>query len=346
MKEQNLDILLLTPFYKQQRGNAVTARRILEGYKKNGLKTEVLSLEEENWPYKIKNILKARKPELLHIFNARYMLHVLTKVPEIKEFPFLLTLTGTDINDNFSEIKDMEQIFNLAEYIVVFHSYFAEVLERKYPYIYREKIKVIPQGVKIPEVTGKKRRDFGWEENEVVFILPSGLRPVKNIMLAVRGLEKAYLLFPQTRLVIAGAIIDKAYAEEVLNYIKKHEWIRYLGEIPHEKIGDYLALSDVAINCSLAEGQPQAVLEAMALGKPAILTDVPGNRGIIENYREGIYVKSEEDLMRAAVFLIENGEQRIEMGRAAMNLVKEKYIPESEILSYCELIERIMKNKK
>lgn len=346
-KYQGLDngIILLTPFYNQQRGNTVTALRLLEGYRGNGIKTELVSLDDKLWTSKIKNLLNAGEYKILHGFNARYMTRVFKDMPELVNLPFLITLTGTDINFDLKKDKrdDFAFMFDLASFIVVFQQYFADLLIKNFSHI-AEKIQVIPQGVKIPCLTGKTRRDIGWDEDEVVFMLPSGIRPVKNIMLAVNALKEVYLSYPQARLAILGPVIDEDYGRKVLEHIKKHEWIRYLGEIEHEKIGDYLVLSDVVINCSLAEGQPQAALEAMGLEKPAILTAVPGNLGVIENGKEGIYVKNADELAAAARFLIENIEVRKMMGKEAEKLVRTKYRPELEIEGYIRLVQQIIKD--
>lgn len=338
----NKGVVLITPFYYQQRGNRVTASRLLEGYIKSGIKADLVSLDDEGWVTKIKNILSKNDIQVLHGFNIRYMAKALEKMPALREWPLLLTLTGTDINLDMKREKnsDFASILDWASYIVVFQPYFADMLTEIYPDT-ANKIKVIPQGVKIPHVEGKTRKDINWGDKEIIFILPSGIRPVKNIMLAVDALKEVYPVYSDVRLVLAGPVIDRGYGEKVFKAIKGHKWIRYLGEIEHDNIGDYLALSDVVINCSLSEGQPQAALEAMGLGKPAVLTRVPGNLGVIEDKKEGLYVNGIDDLIRAAKFLIENPEERKRMGKRAEILVKNKYRPEWEIRQYIQLIKKI-----
>ncbi|SHG77608.1 Glycosyltransferase involved in cell wall bisynthesis [Thermosyntropha lipolytica DSM 11003] len=333
------EVILLTPFYSQQRGNKITASRLWAGYRGRGVKAYLVSLDDTEWIFKIRDILKnTNNLAVLHGFNARYMMNALERMPELKKLPLLLTLTGTDINEDRG--YTFYPVLSWASYIVVFQAYFAHGLSKVYPDL-KEKIRIIPQGVKIPLVEGKTRRDLGWEEKEIVFILPSGIRPVKNIMLAVKALHKVYLSYPQIRLVILGPLIDEDYGKEVLKAVKEYSWIRYLGEIEHEKIGDYLALSDVVINCSLSEGQPQAALEAMGLGKPAILTAVPGNLGVIEDKKEGLYVKNLDELARAAAFFVENPEEKERMGKNAKELVRAKYRPEWEIDQYIKLLQEI-----
>src|SRR5690606_9252976 len=79
------------------------------------------------------------------------------------------------------------------------------------------------------------------------------------------------------------------------------------------------------LNTSLAEGQPQAALEGMSLGLPAIMTAVTGNLGIMTGGREGFYVRDPRELAQAMLRLAENQELRREMGAAAARLVRENY---------------------
>lgn len=335
----NKRVILLTPFYSQERGNKVTASRLFEGYLNRGLKADLVSLDDENWISRIGNILKGSESKVLHGFNVRYVGKALEKMPELREIPLLLTLTGTDLNLDMKQEKNynFNKVLDWAYYLVVFQPYFAGLLLENYPEI-KSKIRIIPQGVKIPSVTGKTRKDVGWDDDEIIFVLPSGIRPVKNILLAVEAFKKIYLSCPRVRLVILGPVIDRDYGEKVLEAIKNCSFIQYLGQIEHKKIGDYLALSDVVINCSLSEGQPQAALEAMGLGKPAILTAVPGNLGVIEDKKEGIYVNDMEELIAAAKFFLTHPQERKEMGKKAETLVKNKYQPEWEIDRYVELV--------
>lgn len=99
---------------------------------------------------------------------------------------------------------------------------------------------------------------------------------------------------------------------------------------------------DVFILSSIkGEGLNKAVIEAMSLGKPAIVTDIPGNRDLVENHKNGLIVPSRnaKSISEAIMYLYENREKCKEMGRNAMNHVKEYLNLETSVLQTKALYE-------
>ena len=160
---------------------------------------------------------------------------------------------------------------------------------------------------------------------------------MKNLDLALDGLELVYRKHPQLSLLIVGAAVDAAYTTRIKTRISMLKWSHYLEEIPHQNISGILQAADVVLNTSLAEGQPQGALEAMSLGKPCILTAVPGNLGIIEDGQHGYYINSAPELAAAAIKLIETPALRYDMGNAARQLVTDRYSVEKELDAYDQL---------
>jgi glycosyltransferase involved in cell wall biosynthesis len=64
--------------------------------------------------------------------------------------------------------------------------------------------------------------------------------------------------------------------------------LEYLG--PTRDVRPYLAEAAVVVLPSWREGLPTALLEAMAVGRPLIATDVPGCREVVQNGRNGLLV--------------------------------------------------------
>lgn len=52
-------------------------------------------------------------------------------------------------------------------------------------------------------------------------------------------------------------------------------------------ISDLLRVSDIFVLPSRWEGMPLAILEAMGSGLPAVVSDIPGNRHLVENEKQG-----------------------------------------------------------
>ncbi len=115
--------------------------------------------------------------------------------------------------------------------------------------------------------------------------LVSRLEPVKRVaaflevcsLLQRRGLD--------VTAVIAGDGPLRPALEEEIAASGLRERVRLLGWAPHAP--SLLAACDVAVLTSEKEGIPRALIEAMALGKPIVATDVPGTQELVVDGETG-----------------------------------------------------------
>ncbi len=337
------EILLLTPFHRSQRGNSLTSERIQSGLKKMGINIDLISLEDDNWHKLFQSALENNQYSLVHAFHGLHFARVLQKTAGLRRLPLVLTMTGTDINfDLAGPYRDL--ILNgmrRVQKIVVFNKQFAGVISASYPGLH-DKLVSIPQGVQLEDTPAISRADLGLRDSDCVFMLPSGLRAVKNIDLALDALAALWLEFNNLRLLILGAEIEENYSRRILLRIKSLPWASYRGEIPHNQVKAYYQLADVVLNTSLAEGQPQAALEVMSLSIPAILTAVPGNLGIIEHGVHGFYARNQAEIEAAARILLQDHNLRKAMGDAACDLVRLNFLPEAEFNSHAALYRSLL----
>ncbi len=75
------------------------------------------------------------------------------------------------------------------------------------------------------------------------------------------------------------------------------------------------------------EGVPKSLLEAAALGRPLIATDVPGCRDIVIHEKTGLLVPVDDPQALAAAILrlVRSSQQRVRFGVAARRLVDERF---------------------
>lgn len=335
-------VLLTTPYLYSQRGNTITTARLATGLKEAGFSVDVVEFRRNEDCGSIKSLIAREKYDLLHCLHGLSCGSLLEEVPELRKLPLILTTTGTDINGKWSETekKTISFAFSHARELVVFNSEFKRFFSEHYPSLI-SRVRVIPQGVKLPPSKSLIKSDLGLNPKSVVFLLPSGLRPIKNIEIAIKAFKNINVEVPRC-LLIVGAIIDKEYGEKIIDLISGEDAVKYLGELPHEEMGGIMGLSDIVLNTSYAEGQPQGVLEAMSLGKPAILSAVPGNIGVLKNGLEGYYFNNELELRNTMETLILDPLLRERLGSKAIQLVKDRFSVEQEIRSYCHLYEGIL----
>lgn len=326
-------VLLVTPYHQQSRGNAVTAARLQKGLTSRSFEVDLLALDStEGWS-RARSRASARSYRLLHVLHAATAAPVLQHFPELAGLPLLLTATGTDLHLQWpgSLHADMINAFQRADRIVVFNPSFAALFTE---IGCESKIVVIPQGVDLPGQMPWARSTLGLRDDQIVVLLPSGLRPIKRIEFAVQAVELARSSDSRLRLVIAGAPLDSDYSRRLFAQIKALPWVSYLSDVTHHQIGGLMAAADVVLNTSQMEGQPQAVLEAMSLGVPALLSAVPGNLGVITHGQEGFYADSPAAMSDYLLLMAGSQSLRTRLGQAAVRLTQERYTVEAEIAQY------------
>lgn len=89
----------------------------------------------------------------------------------------------------------------------------------------------------------------------------------------------------------------------------------------------FIAASSIFVLPSYREGTPRSVLEAMAMGRAIITTDVPGCRDTVEHGRNGFLVPPRDSaaLADAVLSLAANPGLIASMGAASRRLAAEKY---------------------
>ena len=88
-----------------------------------------------------------------------------------------------------------------------------------------------------------------------------------------------------------------------------------------------LALMDVFVLASWREGMPRSAIEAAAMGKPLVLTDIRGCREVVRSGVEGLLVapRSASALADAINLLLHDPALRQGMGEAARRRAVERF---------------------
>jgi len=123
--------------------------------------------------------------------------------------------------------------------------------------------------------------------------------------------------------------------------------INYLGV--SDQVQNNILASHCVILPSYREGMPRSILEAFAVGRPSIVSDVPGCRDIVDHKENGLLckVKSPEDLARKMIEMIKLPEEdRIKFAKNGRNKI-ENYFDERIVISkYIKSINDILSYEK
>lgn len=120
--------------------------------------------------------------------------------------------------------------------------------------------------------------DLGIKEGDFTFCYVGRLNRDKGL----KELAQAFLNLPEhTHLIVVGGLDSEAPVdEETLAFFKQHPRVHMLGF--QEDIREALQASSALVLPSYREGFPNVVLQAGAMGKPAVVTDINGSNEIIE----------------------------------------------------------------
>ncbi|GAB4256928.1 MAG: GPMC system family 4 glycosyltransferase [Deferrisomatales bacterium] len=251
------------------RGNFTTVQRWL---------THVRGVEVETVPADPDRILRP-VPDLVHGYHARHGGLAALALARRYGCPLVVSLGGTDLYELVTRAPGSEQlraVLRGARCVTGAFPSFRDVLWAELgcqvPYA------VIPRGTPVSGVPTPRRPD-----GTLRILLPSGLRPVKDPLLAIdlaRALVRRGL---PLSLRILGSVLDEGYAARVAARAAETGFVE-VGQVPPERMAEAYRETDVVWNTSVHEGGANALLEAVAHGCAVFARDVPGNR---ELFRDG-----------------------------------------------------------
>jgi glycosyltransferase involved in cell wall biosynthesis len=280
-------------------------------------------------------------PDVLHRLHAVKTAGWTEKFTAGYQIPLIITLTGTDYNGGAAGSKssvELQKNLMKASGLVVFHDEAYQSLETKYQGVV-ERVRVIPQGVEI--ISNHVDRDsirakYSFHEDDLVFIMVSGIRPVKNIGYGLDAFSEIRKQVRDARLLLLGPIMDENEADRVLAAGEQLRGFTYLGDRSPAEVRDLMSCADIFVNTSLNEGMSGAMLEAMAEGLPVLATRVAGNRSLIRDRENGLLVglDNREELVRATLELAGNKSLRDKLGEGGKKTVLQYHSIEQEIDRY------------
>lgn len=145
--------------------------------------------------------------------------------------------------------------------------------------------------------------------------------------------------------------LDETHSRSI-SRVELNEWVA-AGLVTHvehlEDVRDAIASADVVVLPSYREGTPRTLLEAGAMGKPLIATDVPGCRHVVIDGHNGFLckVKHPADLAaKMALFLALSVLEKREMADNARRSIVERFDQQLVIDQYARKIDELTGNRR
>jgi glycosyltransferase involved in cell wall biosynthesis len=173
------------------------------------------------------------------------------------------------------------------------------------------------------------------------FLAMGALVPPKAHAVLIEAFARVAERLPGSVLTISG---DGPLREELLAQVGS---LHLEGAVrivpPTPDVVRLLSEADIFVQPSVREGLPQALLEAMAAGKPVVATDVSSHASVLEDGRCGMLVPPNDPaaLEEALVRLATDPATAAGLGRVAALRVRERYSLERMAREYEALYEQL-----
>ena len=154
----------------------------------------------------------------------------------------------------------------------------------------------------------------------------SRIETAKGIFELLEAFQAVQKLHPNVHLNIAGeGETKKKLIDKVANLGLRN--VHFLGYVRDEQKYKTLQNNDLLVLPSYTEGMPNAVLEAMAMGLPILITRVGGLVDFFEDTKMGYFVdvKSVSDLQEKMELIISNPKKNKEMSERNMKFAEENF---------------------
>jgi len=194
----------------------------------------------------------------------------------------------------------------------------------------RRRIEVLPNCIDLQEFEprlsrGQVRREFGLSARSIVIGALGNLRPEKDLetfLFAARGILDA---IPAVQFLIVGDGPGANKLKRLADDLHLSAALQFLGE--RSDVPDLLAALDILMISSYSESFPNAILEAMSMGKPVIATNVGGIPELVEEGETGFLVPPKDPMAIAdrALSLCRDSARRLRMGQAARARVESNF---------------------
>ena len=163
------------------------------------------------------------------------------------------------------------------------------------------------------------------------------LVPAKDFETLLRAVAIARVSVPDLSLWIVGAGAEGPALTRQSAELNLASVVRFCGE--QRDVGNWLGAADVFVLSSISEGLPIALLEAMAAGLPAIVTDVGALPELVALSGAGTIVPARraDQLARAIVEFAGRRHELVGLGKKASACYRAHFTPERMAAEYLAL---------
>ena len=276
--------------------------------------------------------LKKKAPKIIRVMDASAINRLYLKKLYLKdmelypEFANRLKLERPELFAKNSDkvMRGLKKEIYLTQYFLVP----SNLVSDSFIYSQAKKKQMIkcPYGVDVRMFLNEEK-SFDNSKRPLKVVYVGGIKELKGVGHLLKAFQQIDTEIAELTIVGAGNPNDL----DIVNYMKK---INFIGSVVHSEMPNILKQYDVFVFPSLGDSFGLSVLEGMASGLPAIVSENAGISEYITNNNDGFVIPafSEEKIIEYVNWFYNNPDKKYEMSKNAINKAKrftwEKYYDE------------------
>lgn len=218
----------------------------------------------------------------------------------------------------------------------------------------RDRIRYAPNGVPVPlsrsaaaqaaarAALAAAQESLRLPSDAPLVVYTGRLHAGKDLATLVRSWPQVLAHVPHARLWLVGDGPEHAALHEQVRDEHLEGSVTLTGAF--DDVGDVLAAADAFVLPSLAEGLSMSLLEALAVGLPAVVSDIPANRTLVTDGQTGRTFPPGDAsaLARALADVLADPAAAAPLGFAGRALVEREYSLDRMADEHCRLFEQLL----
>ena len=219
------------------------------------------------------------------------------------------------------------------------------------PWVPTQRVCVIKNGIDAREVQKRaaleqvSREDLGLSSDHFVIGTVGRFEPVKNFAFLLTAFAVLYDKYRKERLVLVGQGSQEQFLRRRAYYLGIDEAVTF---VTGQQAYKYYSLFDCFVMTSYKEGLSMALLEAMSVGLPCIVTSSELQHDVVVHEKNGLLIASGNPQLLAEALdrLAQDPELRIRLGNEAKKTVEQSFTIDSMVSGYTEIYQKAMAEKR
>ncbi|MGZ9164515.1 MAG: glycosyltransferase family 4 protein [Anaerolineales bacterium] len=232
----------------------------------------------------VRAALLKREYDIIHVHTPHAGVLLLVALFMLGMYKKLIPSTVHTVQNSYENFKFRNKLLFIPSFVffqkMVFCSHASyESFPGLYKWLAGDRMSVVQNAVDLNRIDRIKKA-IPAVHNEHFTIATVGLIKIKNPIIV---LDASYQYKDQdTKLTFLGEGSLRPVLMQKVERLGLQQQVQLTGMVARDKVFEYFTRADLFVSASWGEGLPVAVMEAMAFGRPVVLSDIPPHREIAE----------------------------------------------------------------